>query len=251
MPKRTADLPLPARRFLERRQALGKSMAQVAAEAGEGLKLHNINDLERGKTPFSSVPMPRLEGLARALEMEPWALLQMLDLVADDEEAEEIEQGYRELEGLAGGLKALAPFVHVIQRLDRPHFGGLGDLDSPLRQDYFGVLSAHRPLLPEGWVLAVVPDDAMRGVPGQGCKAGDVVAVDTTQGELIPGKVYALRNRKGMVFLRRYRALEGTSWFLPDHADNERYPAFRQREGQNAYEVLGAVVKVYRAGEDL
>ena len=196
-----------------RRRELGLSQADLARAAG--VTDVYISGIERGVRSLERWPWQRLEALRRALQWTPEEFAEATGIqLPNFQSAPNVQNpptlpsGYTMIP-VVGAANGGRPVEYTV----------------PIREDIM------RPAA----VAFEVHGDSMDDGSAEAIRNGDLVLVDTSLTDLVPGKVYLVELPGQGLMVKRLRRVGDALWFMSDNPINGSFPA------EDAVRVVGQV----------
>ena len=196
-----------------RRKQVGLSQDDLAAKLG--LSQSAIVKVEKGATDISKWPWQRLEALRRALQWTPEEFAEATGIqLPNFQSAPNVQNpptlpsGYTMIP-VVGAANGGRPVEYTV----------------PIREDIM------RPAA----VAFEVQGDSMDDGSAEAIRNGDLVLVDTSLTDLVPGKVYLVELPGQGLMVKRLRRVGDALWFMSDNPVNGSFPA------EDAVRVVGQV----------
>ncbi len=196
----------------KRRKQLGLSQDDLAAKLD--ISQQAVVKIEKGSTNIARWPWQRLEALRRALQWTPEEFAEATGIElpnmpsAGTQNPPTLPTGYSMIPvvGAANGGKPVEYAVPIRKDLMRPN------------------------------ALAFeVQGDSMDDGSAEAIRNGDLVLVDTSLTDLVPGKVYLVELPGQGLMVKRLRRVGDALWFMSDNPVNGSFPA------EDAVRVVGQV----------
>ncbi len=211
-------------RLRRRRRELGLTLADVARDVG--VTDVYVGSVERGVRSLERWPWQRLEALRRALQWTPEEFYEATGI-----ELPVMGAGSGSL-GVTGGGSGnvqnpptLPSGYTMIPVVGAANGGKPVEYTVPIREDVM------RP----GAVAFEVHGDSMDDGSAEAIRNGDLVLVDTSLTDLVPGKVYLVELPGQGLMVKRLRRVGDALWFMSDNPINGSFPA------EDAVRVVGQV----------
>jgi len=205
--------PEVGERIRERRQQLGLSQADLARVTG--VTDVYISGIERGIRSLERWPWQRLEALRRALH---WTTEEFAEVTGI------------ELPGAASSSRAKNPPIlpdgyTMIPVVGAANGGKPVEYSVPVRDE----------IMRPGAIAFEVQGNSMDDGGPDAIRDGDLVLVDTSLTDLVPGKVYLVELPGQGLMVKRLRKVGDDLWFMSDNPENGSWPA------EDAVRVVGQV----------
>ncbi len=208
----------------KRRKQLGLSQDDLAAKLD--ISQQAVVKIEKGSTNIARWPWQRLEALRRALQWTPDEFYEATGI-----ELPVMGAGSGSLGVTGGGAgnvqnpPTLPSGYTMIPVVGAANGGKPVEYTVPIREDVM------RP----GAVAFEVHGDSMDDGSAEAIRNGDLVLVDTSLTDLVPGKVYLVELPGQGLMVKRLRRVGDALWFMSDNPINGSFPA------EDAVRVVGQV----------
>ncbi len=190
-------------RLRRRRRELGLTLADVARDVG--VTDVYVGSVERGVRSLERWPWQRLEALRRALQWTPEEFAEATGIqLPNFQSAPNVQNpptlpsGYTMIP-VVGAANGGRPVEYTV----------------PIREDIM------RPAA----VAFEVQGDSMDDGSADAIRNGDLVLVDTSLTDLVPGKVYLVELPGQGLMVKRLRRVGDALWFMSDNPVNGSFPA--------------------------
>jgi len=185
-----------------RRRKLGLSQADLA-RAVDVTDVY-ISGIERGVRSLERWPWQRLEALRRALQWTP------------EEFAEATGIELPDLSSTGAKNPPILPAGYsMIPVVGAANGGKPVEYAVPIRKD----------LMRQNAIAFEVQGDSMNDGSADAIRDGDLVLVDTSLTDLVPGKVYLVELPGQGLMVKRLRRVGDALWFMSDNPVNGSFPA--------------------------
>jgi len=199
---RVHQKPLWAQAIAERRRQLYSSQHSAAQIAGIGRS--TLAQIEAGYTNPANLAAPKLLGLLRALQWTP------------EEFAEATGIELPDLSSTGAKNPPILPAGYsMIPVVGAANGGKPVEYAVPIRKD----------LMRQNAIAFEVQGDSMNDGSADAIRDGDLVLVDTSLTDLVPGKVYLVELPGQGLMVKRLRRVGDALWFMSDNPVNGSFPA--------------------------